>query len=348
MEGQRCFSCQQPLFDLSRTDRRAFRRFCCGVLVHYVCLRNEDLVDCPFCSVSPSSLIWEPLKVPEESQSSSFVFAYDSEEEGEKSTLVPATQSANDTKCCGFCLEGQTDSRDPLLQTPCCRQMGHVSCLRQYCKMPDECYDRTELKMIKNRVGVPRCFVCRNSSELGHILPILLPKVTNRVTSVTEANRVLDAWCNMFSRHLDNQTRRLKHLLTVEEVTGWVMRQDGRTEYDSYPIRIRYMKVDRFREEVKKVTKRMIRKWAGLSQRAVKFTANTCNRFSLCGITEVALTFKVINSYHSLIECKDEGGSVRIEKVICPFSSKNFRGHFLGFEGVTETLNSTLVGWNNC
>ena len=52
MEGQKCSSCQQPLFDLSRTNRRAFRRFCCGVLVHYVCLRNEDLVDCPFCSVS--------------------------------------------------------------------------------------------------------------------------------------------------------------------------------------------------------------------------------------------------------------------------------------------------------
>ena len=180
---------------------------------------------------------------------------------------------------------GQTDSRDLLLQTPCCRQMGHVSCLRQYCEIPDECYDRTELKMIKNRVGVPRCFVCKNPTEVEHFLPIPLPKITKRVTSVTEANRVVDAWCNMFSRHLDNQTRRLKHLLTVEEVTDWAMRQDGRIEYDSCVIRIRYMKVDRFREEVKKATKRMIRKWAGLTPRAAKFTANTCNRFSLCDIT---------------------------------------------------------------
>ena len=202
--------------------------------------------------------------------------------------------------------------------------------------------------LIKNRVGVPRCFVWKNPTEVEHFLPIPLPKITKRVTSVTEANRVLDAWCNMFSRHLDNHTRRLKHLLTVEEVTDWAMRQDGRIEYDSCVIRIRYMKVDRFREEMKKATKRMIRKWAGLTPRAAKFTANTCNRFSLCDITEVALTFQVINSYHSLIECEDEGGSVRIEKVICPFSSRNFRGHFLGFEGVTETVNSTLVGWNNC
>ena len=281
--------------------------------------------------------------MPEESPSSSFVFAYDSEEEeeeeeeGGESTLSPATQSANDTKCCGFCLEGQTDLRNPLLQTPCCRQMGHVSCLRQYCEMPDECYDRTELKMIKKRVRVPCCFVCRNSSELMHILPILFPKVTSRVTSVTEANRVLDAWF----------TRQLKHLLTVEEVTGWAMRQGGRTEYDSYPIRIRHMKVDRFREELKKATKRMIRKWAGLPPRTFKFTAKTCYRFSLCGITEVGLTFQMVNSYHCSIECEDKGDSVRIEKVICPFSSRNFRGHFLGFGDVTETLNSTLVGWNN-
>ena len=271
----------------------------------------------------------------------------------------PRKRARGGEATCVICLEGagDGDARNPMLEATCCRQTGHVSCLREYYEIPAECRTTTERREIAERIGIPKCFVCRvqqsnGKTGLEEAMPALLPKVTGirkggRI-SVLEANQTLEAWFIMFTQHITTQFKHCKFLMTINTVTGWAMKRDGRI--DIYPVWIRddLLRVGAFRETLLGSVRQMIRTWAGLPVLSRKFTNRNIHRFCLDDIVEVALKLNVTNSYYSTQ--RPEGPDVlpfSTNKVLTVLSTWELTGHLFDFEDVTQTFNSKLARWTN-
>ena len=305
MEDRRCFSCRSILSAGDRFDQRIYRRNCCSIVMHHDCILNRNLTNCPSCGNETNGLIWEPLPVVKEPREVILIID-SSDEEDDNEDPIPRKrfkqeeQKAEST--CVICLEGEKDKQDPLLQAECCRQYGHLSCLRTYYRVPAECRNIEKRNEAAKDLGYLKCFVCRKECSngvvgLGKVIPTLLPRVTGRDSVMTagDANEVLRVWYAMFEKHINIQTKLCKHWMRIDCGTGWAARRDGSIEMFEFPCSIQAKRIGAFKEELMKSIKKMVRVWAGLNSDK-KFKEDTFTRFCLDNIVEVALSFQLSQS----------------------------------------------------
>ena len=349
---QKCFICRNPLSSATRYDQRSYRRSCCGIFIHHVCIRDRDFTDCPSCAVSPGSLLWEPLAIPEKTI---VCISLDSSDDESEPAMPPLRKKAKMDLSCVICLEGETDGNDPLLEALCCHHMGHLSCLRRFYEIPAKCNTEKERTRVKKKMGIPKCFICRavysnNVRGLEHAVPALLPKVTGHgnVISVPKANAMLDAWYSMFEKHINEQTKHCHYFMSIKSATGWAMRQDGTMEMTSLECSAAEMKITPFRLELMRGIKRMIRRWAGISPYEAKVYSRTISKFCLDNIIEVSLTLELANSYHQKRRSQGpEAQPFDTELCFTMLSVWQLCGHFFDFQTVCDTFNSKIARWNN-
>ena len=351
-EQQQCFTCRSPLSGAIRYDQRSYRRSCCGIFIHHVCIRDRDFADCPSCATSLDSLVWEPLAIPENPIVGMLLDSSDDESEP---AMPPLRKKAKMKSSCVICLEGETDDNDPLLEALCCRHMGHLSCLRRFYEIPAECNTEKERTRVKKKMGIPKCFVCRveisnNVRGLEHAVPALLPKVIGHgnAISVPKANAMLEAWYSMFERHVKEQTKHCRYFMSIRSATGWAMRQDGRMEMTSLECSSAEMKITPFRFELMRSIKRMIRRWAGIPPYDAKCYRRTIGKFCLDNIIEVTLTLELANSYRQKRRAQGpEAQPFDTRLCLTTLSVWQLCGHFFDFQTVCDTFNSKIARWNN-
>ena len=137
MDFKTCYSCAGALFSARKTI--AFERVCCSVLFHGNCIQDAHMEFCPSCGAFTDSIdsafLWNPTEY-QPSRPADIVVIEDCDDEG------PSRPRRNATTTCAICLEDGSLS-DKLLETSCCSQRAHVSCLRRHFDIPGRC--RTEL-----------------------------------------------------------------------------------------------------------------------------------------------------------------------------------------------------------
>ena len=313
-------------------------------------MRKEDLAASPSCNIFTRGLIWEPLPVVKEPAEA--VVVIDSSDE-EDEDPIPKKRTKKDGTCV-ICFEEENSKDDPLLEANCCRQLGHLSCLRRFYEMPAECKTVNERKEIALKVGVPRCFVCRVDSSdnvvgLHEILPTLLPKVTGRksVMRAFDANQALTAWYAMFWKYIMTLTKHCKHWKRFDSGTGWAMRRDGKIEMFEFTCPTQAMRISAFRYEFVEAIKKIIRVWAGLPTR-VAFTSNSYSQFCLDDIVEVALTLRL--SQTCTLRRQPVGQDVppfQTESYLARLCILQCTGHFFDFDDITVTFNSKFFSWDH-
>lgn len=322
--------------------------------MHHDCIRDVDFAACPSCGDFTNGLIWQPLPAVKEPVEVVVIVDSSDDDTEEVEDPSPKKKVRRKEQSCVICLEAETSKKDPLLEALCCRQMGHVSCLRGFYEIPAECKTVRDRNSIALKLGVPKCFVCRLECSNGvvglvEMMPTLLPKVTGRASAMTplEANKMLNAWYAMFDKHIKAQTKHCMHYMRFNRGTGWASLRDGTIYENELECSDQGLKIGDFRKELMGSIKRMVRVWAGLPVGA-KFTAKTLSQFCLDNIVEVALTLELGNT--CTLRRRPQGPDVppfHTESYFVRLSTWELNGHFFDFDNVTDTFNSKSVTWNN-
>lgn len=357
MEDRRCFSCRSILSAGDRFDQRAYRRNCCSIFMHHDCILSRDLTNCPSCGSETNGLIWEPLPVVKEPCEVILIIDSSDEEDNDEDPIPCKRFKQEEQKIestCVFCLEEEKDKQDPLLQAECCRQFGHLSCLRLYYRVPAECKNMEKRNEAAKDLEALKCFVCRKerSNEvvgLRKVIPTLLPRVTGRdsVMTARDANKVLDVWYAMFEKHINTQTKLCKHWMRIDGGTGWAMRRDGNIEMFEFPCSTQAKRIGAFREELMKSIKKMVRVWAGLTS-DTKFKEETFRRFCLDNIVEVTLSFQLSQS--CTLRRRPQGQEVPpfcTESYLARLCTWEMTGHFFDLDEIVDSINSKCFVWDN-
>ena len=295
MDFKTCYSCAGALFSARKTI--AFERVCCSVPFHGNCIQDAHMEFCPSCGAFTDSIdsafLWNPTEY-QPSRPADIVVIEDSDDEG------PSRPRRNATTTCAICLEDGSLS-DKLLETSCCSQRAHVSCLRRHYDIPGRCRTEEERETIERNLGLPNCFVCRMDERglrplSANVLAAILPIVEGASSSAHDANLHLITFRGIIGRTIHKWLEPWKFMLAVNRGSVGVKYVDGTEETRQIPPTFP-VSVDRARASIIEAIGRMLPEWAGLSVDATEFTASTCRNFRLSKVSEIVVSLNLTNFF---------------------------------------------------
>lgn len=221
MSEQKCYRCFRPLF--SEREDFAYKRVCCDIPFHRLCIKDREMEQCPSCEVETASshktMVWVPVTRPKPD----VIVIKGPDEPSAKRPKVDAAKYV-------LCLE-ESDGVEKLLTTDCCGQKTHVSCLRTYYQLPAKIRSRRDRNAIAKKLGMPNCFVCRGDSNnivpLGrNALNAILPQVSGQ-WSEGEANVAMSAWQHMLEYEISRWLNAWRHWLALDAGTVTIRYKNG-------------------------------------------------------------------------------------------------------------------------
>ena len=321
MSESKCYHCSKML--LSKDC--VYKRFCCKVLFHVDCIRQDHMRVCPACqSPSNETLTWVPVCI-----------VNDSEDER------PTKRRKVDPGVCIICLEAGTGTNE-IVTTECCNQNSHVSCLRTYYRLPAESCSRHDRRKVAEKLGIPNCFVCRgdpaNIVRLDKgVLEAILPKVQKKpcVLNADNANKGLTAWKQLIERMVRDLTLNPLHQYSLDGGTVKVRYENGTVDTKRISGFGDLTPFGKSRKQLRLRLTETVYRWAGLRPMATTFDERTCQNFSLRGIDELALSL-TISQYYKQAKRSNRPNALpfEVEYEDTKIATWTCTGHYFDFEGM--------------
>ena len=323
MSEQKCYRCFRPLF--SEREDFAYKRVCCGILLHRLCITDMELERCPSCELDTASshttMVWIPIARP----TPDVIVIQDPDE-------PPAKRPKVDGALCVICLQ-EGMGVDKLLSTKCCSQKAHVSCLRTYYQLPAKIRSRRDRYSIAKNLGMPNCFVCRGDRHenipLGrNALNAILPQVSGQ-WSEAEANVALSSWQRMLEYEMSRWVIEWLYSLSLDAGTVTVRYKNGqetKSRFKGFECKPFYTFPSLLTEQLID----MLPDWAGLPATASRFDRDTCKNFCLHQICE--LTLQLIVSNYCMQARRSGASPFKVERFNKRFSTWICTGHFFDFD----------------
>ena len=289
------------------------------------CQRSVDFTESPF--------LWIPVR---QSEPPVEVVVIDDSDDGDSDCEPTAkSQKVDQSFSCVICLE-QGTPEDRLMNTDCCNQSAHVQCLRRYYEVPVACRTKKERDKRVEKLGLPDCFVCRGERGSRPLTWNILRAILPRVDGSYDANLVMRKFRRMLGRLVDTWLGPWRYMLALDDGKVAVRFADGSEKSNHIP-RTHMVTENKARSTIEEALVRMLPEWAGLPIGDLEFTAQTCRRFRLTEITEIAIILTLSHYRKEATRCtKQNARPFELNYLIRKLSSWACYGHYFDFDTASD------------